>query len=123
MKKTFLNISNHPSNMWNENQMAAAGIFGEVRDLKFPAVDPMADEEDVAALAAEVFDCAMKQNPAAVMCQGEFTLSFQLIRMFLEAGIPCVAACTARVAHEEVGPDGISRKTSTFEFVKFRRYR
>jgi len=113
----FLNLSNHPSAGWSEEQRGAAlELASCVMDLPFPAVEPVLDEAEVAALAAEV----LAQVPAgttAAMVQGEFTLTFRLVRALEARGVPCFAATTAREVVERGG-----EKLSTFRFVRFRRY-
>lgn len=118
----FLNISNHPSALWSEKQKAEAEKYGPVIDVAFPAVDTSAGEENIIDMAKAFFSEVIKYKPSAVMCQGEYTLSFCLINMFLSHGIRCLAACTERKAEEKKQEDGTSLKISRFEFVKFREY-
>lgn len=41
----LLNLSNHPSSYWPDNQMEwAINIYGKVKDLPFPHVDPNLNE-------------------------------------------------------------------------------
>lgn len=41
----LLNLSNHPSSLWCDEQIKAAEtLFGEIVDLPFPQVDPNGDE-------------------------------------------------------------------------------
>ena len=54
----------------------------------------------------------MSYHPKAVLCQGEFTLAFQLINMLLENEIVVLAACSERIVKE----DG-ARKESYFTFA------
>lgn len=118
----FLNISNHPSSLWSEKQKKAAENFGPIIDISFPDVNPSASEEEINAMAEELFTKAMKFSPSAVMCQGEFTLSYCLISMFLRHEIKCLAACTERRTVEVPQEDGTIIKTSLYDFVKFREY-
>jgi len=115
----FLNISNHPVQKWDAAQrQAAEGMASPVVDLPFPAVPPEADEDLVAALCEQV----LAQVPDAAthaMVQGEFTLTFALVKELQARGVVCVAATTARDVVE--GPDGT--KMSRFRFVRFREYR
>jgi len=70
----FVNLSNHPSAMWEETQITAALALAErIADIAFPAVPPDADEKAIAALAEE---CAAKVPPETshALVQGEFTL-------------------------------------------------
>ena len=50
----FVNLSNHPSGKWTAEQInAASRLYGEVRDLPFPAVPTLATPDDVAVMADE----------------------------------------------------------------------
>ncbi len=118
----FINFSNHPSAGWCRAQREAAEAFGEICDLPFPDVSPMATTEEVARMAERSFLEILRKQPACVMCQGEFTLSVAVIRRLQEAGIRCVCACTERKAVEKRQEDGSIQKLSVFEFRQFREY-
>ncbi len=47
MKKIFLNHTNHPSDKWSKEQIAAAEKFGEITDLPFPSIPPEFDKDEV----------------------------------------------------------------------------
>ena len=117
----FINHTNHPSSRWSEAQKAAARAYGQIKDLPFPEIPPEASSEEVHAMAGGAFQKIMALHPAAVLCQGEFTYSYALIRCLEEAGVPVVAACSARNVKEWV-EQGESRKSVVFHFVQFRRY-
>lgn len=117
----FINLSNHPSALWNAEQKdAAEQLCGEITDLPFPTVDPAGDEEYINALADDycrrVLDMAAHQ-PVVVHLMGEMTFTVALVQRLQALGITCVASTTERVTVEE---DGV--KTSLFKFVKFRKY-
>jgi hypothetical protein len=115
----LLNLSNHPSPTWPENQaQLAKDLFGEIRDLPFPQVDPEADESEIAALADAYFDKIRGLNPSAVHLMGELTFSFELVQKLKSHGIRVLASTTHRTTQEM--PDGT--KISRFEFVRFRYY-
>lgn len=59
----------------------------------------------------------MKYNPYVVLCQGEFTLAFQIINTLLDKGVVVVAACSERKAIVNG-----NRKESYFNFTKFRKF-
>jgi CRISPR-associated protein Csx16 len=119
----FLNVSAHPSAEWVAAQRSAAeALGGEVADQLFPEVPASASEADVAATGAGLIAEICAKSPAAVMVQGEFTLTFYLVRELQSRGIPCYAATTRRLSQVERRPDGLSRTLSLFEFVRFRRY-
>lgn len=122
MNKIFVNHTNHAAANWNEEQRAAAEIFGEIVDVPFPEIPPQADESAVAELAASNLREILKLEPAAVLCQGEFNYTFALVTALKEKNIPALAATSERVMTETVLPDGSSKKVSLFRFVRFRRY-
>lgn len=118
----FINCSNHASEYWHDAQREAAAVWGEVVDYPFPAVPPDADEKTVAAMTAAAADEIAAMKPEAVMCQGEFTLSFALINALKSKEIPVMAACSERRTTEAYQADGSVKKTSEFCFVRFRKY-
>ena len=118
----FINLSNHPSSKWSEAQAEAAKQYGDIVDLPFPAVDPTADEDVIAALAdeccQEVLRLVEGQN-VTVHVMGEMTLTYAIVYRLTSMNILCVASTTQRVVANM--PDGT--KQSTFKFVKFRYYK
>lgn len=118
----FINHTNHPSEKWSAAQRQAAEAFGEIVDVPFPAIPPEWDEHQVAKLAASEAEELLAEHPAAVLVQGEFTYTYALIEHLRAAGIPALAACSRREAVETVAPDGSTVRTSTFRFLRFRRY-
>lgn len=119
----LLNCSNHASQKWNIEQRKAAGKWGEIVDYPFPNVPANADETYIAEQAAVIAEDIKALQPSAVLCQGEFTLSYVLITKLLKTGIPVVAACSERKVEETVLADGSTEKRAAFHFVKFREYR
>ena len=115
--KTFVNCSNHPSASWERSQITAAETYGPIVDVPFPNVPPMKDETEIAGMADAYMEEIMKHDPAAVMCQGEFTLCFEVVKRLNRIGIPVMAACSERKTTETEG-----KKISEFSFVRFRRY-
>ena len=117
----FLNLSNHPSANWSQEQTEAAmRLYGEIVDLPFPAVAPDGDEDYIAALADEYCSKVLeyaKTQTVTVHLMGEMTLTFALLQQLQIQGVPCVASTTQRETVEE---DGV--KKSIFRFVKFRKY-
>lgn len=121
----LLNLSNHPANLWSQNQIAEAQkLYGGVIDLDFPAIPPEANENYIADLAERYkTDCiklisqSNDQNNA-VHIMGEQTFCFSLITKLIQSGITCVASTTDRNT-TELG----NVKTSNFEFTRFREYK
>lgn len=116
-KNFFVNFTNHNSDFWEEKQRKAAEVFGEIVDIPFPNVNPNDTELKIEELGKEYFYKIMAYSPNAVLCQGEFTLAFNVVQRLKEHNIKVVAACSKRMVVEK---DGI--KTSIFEFTKFRDY-
>lgn len=118
----LVNFSNHPSERWEDKQRKAAEEYGRIVDIPFPQVPPEASGREVQLLAHDCLREIEALHPSAVMCQGEFTLSYAVVAGLLSKGIPCLAACSERMVRETVDEDGNIRKESRFEFVRFREY-
>lgn len=123
----LINLSNHPSANWSEEQIEAAKLqFDEIVDLQFPQINPHWNLEQVEEFAGEFFmdflkDCEFgkydKKN-LTVHIMGELTFCYLMINMFKIKNIKCVASTTERIVIEEI--DG--KKTAQFRFVQFRDY-
>lgn len=118
----FINLSNHPSDRWEDKQKEAAQQWGTIVDYPFPAVDAQSSTQDIKELAKTIVIDILKKNPAAVMCQGEMTLTYQLVKLLKEQGITVLAACSERKISETILPDGTYEKKAIFQFVRFREY-
>lgn len=116
-EKIFINFSNHPADKWSKKQISAAQKYGKVTDIRFPVVDEAGDEDYIRNLADEYLAKIMKYEPAAVMCQGEFCLSYAIITALKEKGITVLAACSKRIVKETE-----DEKKSFFVFERFREY-
>ena len=117
MDRTFINFTNHPSGKWDEAQTAAAEEYGEIIDVAFPQVDPDASEGEIEQLASDCVDRIMQFQPSAVLCQGEFTLCYNVVCKLKERGIIVLAACSRRIVEETD-----NRRITTFKFEQFREY-
>ena len=120
--KIFVNHTNHPSDRWSPKQIAAAEIFGELFDFPFPPINPHATSEEIRKLVAINLKEILELEPAAVLCQGEFNYTFEMVERLKEIGVPVMAATSKRVASVEIQADGSTRQISTFRFVRFREY-
>lgn len=120
----FLNCSNHKSENWTEEQLAAVADLGEsvIEDYAFPHVSAEFDEVMLEELAEQVCQEILEKKPNVVMCQGEFTLTHKLVKELMRNRIKVVAACSDRVTNEQVLADGTVRKDSIYKFVRFREY-
>lgn len=114
----FINFTNHPSDKWDGKQTTAAEVYGQIIDVPFPAVNPKASEEEIEQLAQQCIEQIMKLQPSCVLCQGEFTLCFQVVNDLKQKGIKVVSACSERNVVEQG-----EKKIAFFCFVQFREYR
>lgn len=120
----LINLSNHPSNLWSEKQThLAIDLFGQVKDLTFPVIDPNWNEQKIYDLAIHYFNEIMAEknisnNDFAVHIMGEFNFVFALTSLLLKNKIQCVASTTQR----KVTYDKLGNKISDFDFIQFRKY-
>lgn len=118
----FLNLSNHPSAGWSDEQRAAAlELAPRIEDLPFPNVPPEADEKEVGRLTEQVLG-RVPAGTSHAMVMGEFTLTYALVRGLLARGIVCVVATTQREKVETTTGTGEKTTVSRFRFERFRRY-
>ncbi len=118
----FINLSNHPSREWGENQLAAARKIGKITDIPFPPIDPQSTPEQIQKIAKSLFSFIRALGKPVVMIQGEFTFTYQMVRLLQEAGIRAVSCATRRVCEEFVNQKGETVKTSYYRFEGFRDY-
>ena len=118
----FINHTNHPYALWGRQQKEAALRYGQVVEIPFPAVPASFSEAEVCELACEKAKELLAFQPAAVLCQGEFTYCYHLVSLLKAAGVCVLAACSERVTTETQNELGQSIKTSKFEFKQFREY-
>ena len=121
-EKVFINCSNHPSKPWCAEQKKAAEEYGRIVDIRFPEVDPGWTNAQVNAEAERICGEIDQYNTAAVMCQGEFTLTYAIISRLKEKGITVLAACSRRRTEEEIKADGSTQKDSIYSFEGFREF-
>ena len=119
----FINLSNHDSARWGNEQRMAAAQYGDIVDIPFPAVPPDGTAAEVVALAQNYINKIFQQlsnakQPSAVHVMGEMTFTFMVVTRLKELGIKCIASTTERKT--TYNPDGT--KVSEFQFVKFREY-
>ena len=117
----FVNFSNHPSEKWSQSQRAAALEYGEIQDVSFPDVSPELDEVAIDRLGREYAEKILEKKPDAVMCQGEYTLSFNVAVRLMQAGVRVLCACSERCTIE-IANERDNMRESLFTFVRFRDY-
>jgi len=121
----FINVSNHPSTRWSEEQFKAAhAISDTIVDIPFPNVP--ANETHVTGIAHGIIDSVYSvlkgelPKDTTVMVSGELSVSFYAIQSLLRRGFKVVVACSERISQEQVQPDGSTKKVAVFKFVQFR---
>lgn len=120
----LINLSNHPVNSWQENQLKIAkSIYTKVVDLPFPLIPPEEGLDYVKSLANQYLQEIQnildkeKYDNNAVHIMGELTFVYVLVNLLKEKGIKAIASTTKRnVIETEEG------KLSKFEFIRFREY-
>ena len=117
----FINFTNHNSKQWSDTQKAEAARYGDIFDFPFPNVPPNYSSDEVNSMADDYTAQIMNMYPDAVMCQGEFTLTFAVVTRLKANGVPTLVACTERKL-SEVAENGATQKVVTVEFVQFREY-
>ena len=122
LKKIFVNHTNHASAQWSPEQIAAAEIYGKIADFPFPNIDANFDAAQISALVEVNGKKIMALNPAAVLCQGEFSYTYAMINFLKKNNVVVIAAASERIVEERVTPDGATKKISLFKFVRFRQY-
>lgn len=118
----FINCSNHSSDKWSVKQLNAAKVYGEIVDISFPNVSPSANKQEIISMASELLAQIVSLKPNAVMCQGEFTLTFALVKMLQEKEITVLSACSERQSVDVYKDDGSTERRAVFEFAQFREY-
>lgn len=116
----FVNISNHPSAKWDTRQRALALALAQgeyILDVPFPEVPANASCADIYHMARRLA-ATVPDEACYAMVQGEFTLTFSVIKELQARGITCVAATSRRFVTLSI--DGV--KESRFEFVQFREF-
>ncbi len=115
----FINLSNHPSELWGQEQIEASRAYGRIVDMAFPNILPTYSIDDVKKMAETYVEkIAEYDGEVIVHLMGEMTFTYQLLTMLKARGITCVAATTER----KVSTTADGRKLSEFRFVSYRSY-
>lgn len=121
LHKLFINLSNHPSSQWKEEQLCAAREYGDIMDMPFPQVNPDATAEEVNSIADDLVDKIKvlgDDNDVVVHVMGEMGLTYKIVRKLGFLGIRCVCSTSYRVVKDE--EDG--KRVVEFHFERFREY-
>lgn len=114
----LINLSNHPSSKWSDLQIKTAmDLYGPIKDMEFPHIDPNWSIEEVKALALNYFHQINEENPSAVHIMGELSFCFTLVTLLKGSGMHCIASTTERIVNQNG-----DQKISNFQFVRFRTY-
>ncbi len=118
----LINLSNHPSSKWSDEQRTTAlAQFTNILDIPFPQIDPIASTADICQLAEEYLQKCYEiaDNQAfTIHLMGEMTFTYTLVALLQQNGITCLASTTHRKVLAEEG----GKKTFLFEFIQFREY-
>lgn len=115
----FVNLTNHPSENWSEEQLAAAQQYGDIMDICFPIIEPELTTSMVYELADATIDTILALGKDVVVhVMGEMTFTYAVVSRLKSLGIKCLASTTER--NTVITPDG--KKLSEFKFVQFREY-
>ncbi len=119
----LLNLTNHPSAQWDEEQLQAAAQYGKCVDMPFPAINPEGDEEYVDRLTDEYLQKIVEivnreQSKVTVHLMGELTFTVSLVGKLQNVGITCISSTSKRESMDL----GNGEKNITFKFVRFREY-
>lgn len=115
----FINLTNHPSSGWSEEQLKAAQQYGEIVDLSFPNIEPYFTTKDINDMAENTVDGIMKLDMHPVVhVMGEMTFTFAVVSRLKAIGVSCMASTTERLV--KMTPEG--KKISEFKFIQFREY-
>ncbi|MDR1895469.1 MAG: CRISPR-associated protein [Prevotellaceae bacterium] len=119
----LINLSNHPSALWQPAQIEAAAVYGEILDMAFPVINPDWDVNQVKELAENYFrQCKQSLlnagGDSAVHLVGEPVFCFLLAQLLLKKHILCITSTSERIVSEEGG-----KKISEFRFKRFREYK
>ncbi|MCR5140639.1 MAG: OPT/YSL family transporter [Bacteroidaceae bacterium] len=117
----FINLTNHPSSGWSEEQLNAAQAYGEIVDIPFPIVNEKSTEGEIRRLADKylaIIKSKGRPQDLTVHIMGEQTFCYALIAKLQKEGIRCLASCTE---HDSFINDA-GQKVSVFHFARFREY-
>ena len=84
----LVNLTNHPSSKWSDEQRKASEIYGDIIDIPFPVIDPVFDDGYFDTIADEYVGKVVElSGDLVVLVQGEYVLTFKLVEMLKKRGI------------------------------------
>ncbi|MGL5318679.1 MAG: hypothetical protein ACRC9Q_08305 [Bacteroidales bacterium] len=116
----FINVTNYPFRDWEEAQISAAALYGEVEDFSFPKVGAALSSSEVAEMAREMAEriaarlWVKNDNKNGVLIMGESSFAYALIQECQHRRINALCA----TYHIELFED----EELIQRFVKFREY-
>lgn len=119
---TLINLTNHPSGRWSNDQIQVCQKKGQIVDLPFPQIASDCSRKQMDDLTDSYLQEIQKFENPSVLIQGEMVFTYSLVRRLEERKIPAYAAITTREAVESIQPDGSSFKQSVFRFQGLRPY-
>ena len=126
----FLNLSNHPSEGWSEEQLYNLTLsnnhmvyYSLLRDFPFFSFENSLPFFNIISMVNNLADDTVSTITAlgkdiVVHIMGEMTFTFAVVSRLKAMNIKCVASTTER--NTVITPDG--KKISEFKFVQFREY-
>lgn len=121
----FINYTNHPSALWGDEQKKQAMMYGRIVDIPFPDISPQIEKDEIYNLAGSecrrLLSLLQEEKNSAVLCQGEFTFTYLMVKFLQEKRIKVLSAVSERKVRE-ISDGNIVRKESEFCFRGFREY-
>ncbi len=117
----FINISNHPSSQWTDEQILAASEYGQIIDIPFPQITPGITSQEMDMLVDNTINTIQSLHPAAILVQGEYIFTYRLVRNLKLRNFHVYAAQSVRDVVEIHKPDG-TYKDVHFHFSGFMEY-
>ena len=116
-KQLLVNISNHPSSGWSEEQKEG---WESIIDIPFPSIHYDSNFDAIANSIYDQIRHRYHRTPmdCTVMVQGQHVATFAIVATLLACGFKVISAYTKRISTDN--PDGT--KTSKFVFGGYQNY-
>lgn len=122
-RTNFINLSNHSSSNWSEEQLNSAKQYSEnIIDIPYPNIPPAASQSEIKEIMKDTLNKVIEANPKTVMCMGENITCHNFVKELEKLNIQTVAAVTKPVTEIIKNEDGTERTVKTFKFEGFRDY-